>query len=73
MTNTERFYKAALNFQNDRAATVTAYERKMQELEKHKGSEFYDEESKKAADAQKFKLDSAYYQVKALLKTGNLC
>lgn len=58
MTNTERFYKAALNFQNDRAATVTAYERKMQELEKHKGSEFYDEESKKAADAQKFKLDS---------------
>lgn len=23
MTNTERFYKAALNFQNDRAATVS--------------------------------------------------
>ena len=40
MTNTERFYKAALNFQNDRAATVTAYENKMQELENLYGVRF---------------------------------
>lgn len=52
MKNTDIFYSKAAEFQSKRKAITDAYEKRLNELEKAKGSQLYTEERGKAADAR---------------------
>ena len=69
MTNSDRFYQAASNFQSERKSIVDKYEKKMAELKRMEGSEYYKEESKKAEDDKKKSLDSLIASYRDSMKT----
>lgn len=58
MTNSEQFYQAALRFQNERKEATDTYEKRMHELEAHRGSAYYNAEAKAAKDELADKLES---------------
>ena len=61
MSYTTKFFESAKRFQDKRKKIMDTYESRMNELEKHNGSEYYTEESAKAAGAR----DEALKSLKA--------
>jgi hypothetical protein len=58
MKNTDLLFFNAEKFQNDRRKTLEAYDQRMKSLQSAKGSEYYETESKKAAEEKDTKLNS---------------
>ena len=67
LTNSELFYRTAEKFQNDRKALTDEYNAKMKGLERHRGSEYFTEESKKASKEFSEKLGALQQEARKTL------
>lgn len=67
LTNSELFYRTAERFQNDRKALTDEYNAKMKGLERHRGSEYFTEESKKASKEFSEKLGALQQEARKTL------
>ena len=66
--NSDRFYEVSLNFQNQRKLTVDKFESRMRELEKAKGSKYFDEQSQAAIEEKNSKLKALQSSYQAQVK-----